>query len=551
MATTFTLASVTSDELELIVEDITRSILNVSSNTTEIPGRRGHVYEGNQIGAKKFSFTCSVDTQTEAARVEIGNELASFFTQLSNGNLYTLELTDEPNVFYWVYPTNISDMTRIGEGYTQGTFTFDLIAPEGVSYGKLIEFEMPSSTGKITHDGNVATPPVLVLNTTERLQRIAVSNGGEYIHMSRATIPPESAYYLNDECNDLTPWSRLQTSTISFDLQDGVIANDADMSLLNAHKIIPTTYGTNPNGVQDRTWYGPARRRNFGKRLADYEVWFSIEFMNYYPRSFNKFELNLLDEYGQRAARLWIKDEGISQQNLIGVELFKDGNRRQIGLSENFGLNKTIDGVKRTTNVTIKRKLKEVDIQGSEEVGSVISKKYELKEEYTTNAISNFIGTIGLRKVGKRYTAMIQFMDVKGNPYGKLYEIDFTDQNNEFGQSIAGMTMFFGKKNIYEDEGDPPVPYKGNDVSVRHIRVKELTEQGPAVVGYVAEPGDEIIIDCGNKKVYKNGSVFMQDLHIGSKFFTLAPSGQVNTLSFEPSPSRENQWTLMLNPRRS
>lgn len=551
MTVIFTLAEFNSDsDLGLIVENIERNVIDITSRTTAIPGRRGHVYEGNEIGAKTFSISCVIPSVTERERVEIGNELANFFNQLSDGNLYKLSLSDEPETFYWVYPTNISSISRLVEGASAGKFNFDLVAPEGVGYGELLTKQVNTAMTTINNPGNAPTPPVIILNTNERLQEIAVANGSEYLHISRKIPPQASAYYLNDECNILTPWTKLQTSTISFDLQDGIIANNADVQVVGGHKLTPTTYGTNPNGVQDRTWFGPARRRNFGKELADFEVWLSCEFMNFYPRAHNKLELNLLDEYGQRAARLWIKDEGISQQNLIGIELFKDGNREQIGLSENFGLNKTIQGTQRITNVTIKRKLKEVDVQGAEEVGSVISKKYQLKEDYSTNLASNFVGIIGLRKVGNRYTAMIQFMDINGKPYGQQHEIHYTDQENKFGQAIAGMTMFFGKKNIYEDEGNPPVAYKGNTVNLRHIRVKEiLPQQGKVVQPFIAEPGDEIIIDCGNKKVYKNGIVYMSDLNIGSSFFKLQPGN--TTLAFEPRPSSTNVWEVDMNPRKS
>lgn len=547
----FNLAGFQSDtEMKLIVENIERSIIDLQSNTTQIPGRRGHVYEGNEIGAKVFSISCFVPSETEEERVEAGNELSNFFTQLSDGNLYKVYFSDEPNRFYWVYPTNVSNMARSGDGLTTGQFSFDLVAPEGVSYEELETYDIEEPLVNIEPDCNADTPPVIILNTQDFHKDITVSNGESYIHIGKDVEQPEGLYYLNDEMYTLpNGWTKLTNETISFEPQDGVVANNADVHIVENHKTKVLTWGTNPNGVGDRKWYGPARRKDFGKQLENFEIWTSIEFKNYYPRAFNKFELYFIDNLGNRIGKLYIKDDSVSMKNVIGIEVFKDGDKHQVGTNTGMGLTKTTVGSTKTKNLTLYRALKDADVADGESVGEVKSKKYYLSQDTSTNEITNFIGVIGLRKVGNKYTAGIQYMDVHGKPYGKLYTQTFTDIDERFGQKVAGLVYFFGKKNIYEDETLPnPTPYTGNYMTCRHIRVKELTENGKAAETYVAEPGDEIIIDCGNKKVYKNGELYMEDLHIGSKFFTLKP-GQENILAFEPAPDEDNIWTIDVNKR--
>lgn len=533
--------------------NIRRDIIGaLTPQTVDIPGRRGNVYEGTNIGAKTFEIECLMLVDSEEDRIELSSELANLVAQMSDGNLYQLRFGDEPETFYWVHPTGVSQAERIGETNSEAVVTLSFSAPEGVGYKDLEEYTLTSNITPFTSSGNAPTPAIFILNTEEKLKEIAVSNGEDYVHIGRNVAQPAGLLYLDDKGNSLTPWVKLSSSTIPFEPQDGVVANNAEVYVAGAggHKFAVSTFGSNPNGVGDRKWYGPARRRNLSKKIQDFEISMSVEFFNYYQRAFNKIELYMLDDLGQRIGKLYIKDEGVSRTNVIGIEIYNNGEKHQVGTNTGMGLTKTTAGSNAKRTLTIKRALKDADVAKGEQIGEVKSKKYALIQSDTKNVLTNFTGTIGLRKVGNVYTASIQYMDSKGKPYGKLYTQTFTDRSNKYGQALAGMAMYFGKMNIYEDEGQPPIAYKGNGTYITGIRTKELTPQGKAQEAYVAEPGDEIIIDMGNKKIYKNGSVYMEDLNIGSQFFSLKPQS-TNMIAVEPKPGLNNIWNMDINPRNS
>lgn len=543
----------------IVLNDINRPITaEFKEQVTEIPGMLGDLYEGTSLGGKKFELDVSLLTESESDRVYTLRELANVLTQTADGDEYPLIFSDEPDVTWWVHPTSTSMPERLNRS-SAVSFTMSFSCAEGVGYQTKEEIQLTKETTTYTPKGNTTTRPVLTLTTESNLSKIGVANGDEYVYLGAGfdaenqdapiNLKPR---ILNDPCNTLATWTKLNDANLTFLLQ-GKIATNADFgttpnAIEMGKKNGKPFYGTNPNGVGKGGWYGPVRQQFLSKACDDWQVTARMIMDNKYSRAKAKIELYLLDAKGMRIGKIMIKDAEYSLENMIDIQIGYDSapNRyKPVYLSSRDGQGKvTRKNNLKPKKISFKTISKVTDKKKKIKKGDVISKAMTVEQSNAKNVFTDFYGNLILKKEGNKYTATVEKLDKKGL-VSKKFSKTFTDSTNKYGDKLAGVALYMSKWDIKEDSSNPVVEYNQNYTSLCDVRVYDILGKEKQLV---AEAGDEIIIDCENNAVYKNGIRYLENVAIGSQFFS-AEAKQENVVTVYPEPDAKNKWELHYVPR--
>ncbi|WP_413491323.1 distal tail protein Dit [Brochothrix thermosphacta] len=544
----------------IVLNDINRPITaEFKEQVTEIPGMLGDLYEGTSLGGKKFELEVSLLTESESDRVYTLRELANVLTQTADGDEYPLIFSDEPDVTWWVHPTSTSMPERLNRS-SAVSFTMSFTCSEGVGYQTKEEIQLTEETTVYTPKGNTTTRPVLTLTTESDLTKIGVSNGDEYVYLGAGfDVENQDApinlkpRVLNDPCNTLASWTKITPATLSFNIENGSLSTDSDMTTTdNAIKIGnkggKSYFGKNPLGVGGKTWFGPVRQQMLSKELEDWQVTARMRITNKYPRAKNKMELYLLDKKGTRIGKMMIKDNENSLENLIDLQIgyaSQSGKYKAIYSSDRDGQGKTTKKNKlKPKKISFKTIAKVTDKKNKIKKGDVISKAMTVEQSNEQNVFTDFYGNLTIKKQGNKYTATVEKINKKGLS-NKKYTKTFTDSDNKYGDKLAGVALYLSKWDIKEDTSNPVVEYTPNYLSLADVKVYEILGKQKQIV---AEKGDEIIIDCENNVVYRNGIRYLENVSIGSQFFD-AEAKQENVVTVYPEPGSKNKWELHYVPR--
>ncbi|ODJ62188.1 distal tail protein Dit [Brochothrix thermosphacta] len=548
-------------ELGLITNDTHRSITaEFKEQTTEIAGMLGDLYEGTSLGSKKIEIDVTLVSNTEEERVYTLRELSNLITQTTDGDEYPLIFSDEPDVTWWVHPIGISEPTRIAKNSSSVSFTMSFSCSEGVGYQTKEEIQLTKETTTYTPKGNTTTHPVLTLTTESDLSKIGVANGDEYVYLGAGfDVENQDApvnlkpRILNDPCNSLAPWTKISTPTLTFNIENGKLATDADMaSTPSAIKIGDKSgkpfFGTNPSGIGKGAWYGPIRQQMLSKECDDWQVTARFNMENKTPRAKNKMELYLLDKQGMRIGKIMVKDSDYSLENTIDLQIgyaSESGRFKAVYNSDRDGQGKvTSKNNLKPKKISFKTIAKVTDKKKKIKKGDVISKAMTVEQSNSKNVFTDFYGNLILKKEGNKYTATVEKLDSKGL-VSKKYSKTFTDSANKFNNKLAGVALFLAKWDIKEDTSNPVVVYTPNYMSLCDVKVYDILGKENQIV---AQPGDEIIIDCENNVVYRNGIRYLENVAIGSQFFS-AEAKQENVVTVYPEPDAKNKWELSYVPR--
>ena len=537
-------------DLDLIVTDIRRDVApQMTEQVQDIPGMFGVAYEGISFGAKSIEIDCLMDVESEQERIALMRELGNLAVQTGDGMEYPLVLSDDPDVTWWVHPVEFSQPQRVGQTNPEAIITLKFSCSEGVGQGAKVTTPITTPTVTLTPIGTAKTSPVFTLTAGENLTHIGISNGEDYIYLgagfdkeNQDTAINQKPKILNDDCKSLSTWTKVGTSP-TFSIENGKVAANATLKT-GPNSIQADSFGTNPGGKGAKGWYGAAYQKFLTKELTDWEVYARFYVNNKYPRAQNKIELYLLDKSGKRIGKFMIKDNDVSLENQVQAQIgyASEGTSKEVFLGSRDGAKVT----KKDTlkNVVVKATTKTTDSKGNTKTKTVSK---SLNQSNATNTFTDFYGYITLNKTGNVYTATVQMLNKDGIETGTKFKTTYTDSKNQFGDKLSGIAVYMAKYDIAEDGYATPISYSPNTLELSHVNVYEI--QGKTVQN-VAETGDEIIIDCDNHRVYRNGVAYMEDWSIGSKFFSMAAK-QPTALSISPEPSATNKWEVTYTPRHN
>lgn len=545
-------------DLKLIVEDIKRPIIpEVSEQIQDIPGMRGVVYQGMNIGQKVFDITFFMQCKDARDQVLQMRDLSNFFVQMMDGQEYPLIFLDEQDVVWWVHPVAVSDPEKVSQTSFDSTFIVTFNSSAGTGVGETVYKDLTSTTSLITPKGNTTTFPVFTLIAGESLAKIGVSNGDKYVYLGKGfNIENQDApinqmpRILTDECNTLASWTKVTSTTATFNIENGIISDDSDIrttgkALAVTQKDTKDFFGKNVSGK----WHGPSRMQWLTGSCKNWKITARMYVNNKYARAMGKIELYLLDINGRRIGKLMVKDNDESLENLVQAQIGYDSNgtHQEVYLSSEDSSVKVSKGSTAKKTIKYQTQVKTTTTKNGKQTTKTetVSKTMALSQDLSTNTFTDFYGNITLMKKGNQYTASVQLLDSNGNPKGKLRTSTYTDSNNKFGDELAGIAVYFAKYDITEDKDDVKVAYLPNTLQLSDVKVWNILGEENQLV---MEAGDELIIDCSDNNVYKNGTVFMENFYIGSDFFEMV-GGIESAFAVSPPPSSKNKWYLAYKPR--
>lgn len=544
---TFKYADFTNDELGLVVNEIKNNITTEFNPVIlEVPGRRGEIFRGNDVKAKKISIEVTALHTSESDWLEHEKALASFFNQFIKGmsdGLYPLILNGN-DVSYWSYIASVSVPERVSSGHSSRKFTIEFVCPEGLGYKPKIEKEIDNAILELPIEGEAKTEGVFTLIPQKEVKEIAISTDGEdYIYISGESITDKKNLRVtNDTCNTLATWTTVNSDNLTFEMDDGIIPNDAKTQS-NPNTLTAKTYGSYS---KDDKYYGPCVKQMLSKELTDFCVKIRVLINVDDPRAKGKFELYLLDKNGTRFAKFLLKDNTLSKRVGAFVQIGKkDKESRNVYSSNSDGESQyASDSSYKKKTIKYKEKAKKTDKKKGVKKGQTITKTTQVSYSDEKNLFTSFYGWLELEKVGNKFTARVQELNKDGTAKGKLRVNTYTDKDNKYSGNLAGVAAYWGKLNTWEDTTSIGGA-NDDDFYLCHLIVDEIKTPTDSVV---AREGDEITIDCANGKVYKNGEIFMNYLGVGSTFFSME-ANQTEKLIFSPSPGEFINWSMSYVPK--
>lgn len=545
--TKFSYGGFTNTELGLVVNDIKTDLLTeYSPVTTSIPGRRGSIFQGNNLGGKKFTIEVTAMHEIEEEWYEHERSLGEFFNQFIQGlddDLYPLKLYNE-EITYWSYISSIGQPERIGSGHSSRTFTLEFVCPDGYGVRRAVEYPIDQATINFTPFGHLNVDPVFTFipGSGAEVEEIGISTeGDDYIYLGGDALEDKkNLRVLNDPCNTLASWTKVTDSNLTFHIENGVVTSDGDMQT-HPNSFSAKSYGT----YTGDKWYGPCRQQYFSKALENYRIKCRVQCDVDDARAFNKFEMYLLDSEGRRVGKFMLKDVTNSKKVGAYVQLggvSKDGVSVYSSTADGISSKPSKKSIKKKT-VKYKEKVKKTDKKKGLKKGQVITKTTSVEYSDEKNEFTSFYGWIELLKVGNEFTATIQPLDKDGVATGKTYMGTYVDEDKKFSRPVAGVAVYIAKMNATEDKVG--VKVNDDDFYFCHVTAEEVLTPVDKVI---AREGDEITVDCANGRVYKNGELFMNRLGIGSNFLSLT-AGQEHTISVSPAPSDTMKWSVSYLPK--
>lgn len=543
---TFTFADFTSEELGLVVNEIKDGVnTQFTPIVTNITGRRGGIFRGNNVGSKKIVIEVTALHNTEAEWLEHQKALSSFFNQFLTGledELYPLKLRGEDTT-YWCYLNAISDPDRLAQGHASRKFSIEFICADGYGVKDKVEQEITESTTDITPVGQLNVEPVFSFIPTADVEEIAIATeGDDYIYLGGdALTDDKNLRVLNDKCNTLASWTTVNDSNLTFHIENGTIPSDASMESFD-NSFSAKKYGTYSG---EKKWYGPCRQQFFSKALENYRIKVRVQCNVDDPRAYNKFEMYLLDAEGRRVGKFMLKDASNSKKIGAYVQLggvSKDGVSVYSSTADGISSKPSKHSIKKK-EVKYKEKVKKTDKKKGVKKGQTVTKTTSVKYSNEKNEFTSFYGWMELVKIGNEFTATIQPLNKDGVATGKTYTGTYVDEEKKFSRAVAGVAVYIAKMNTTEDKLG--VKVNDDDFYCCHVLADEIKTPVDKVI---AREGDEITVDCANGRVYKNGEIFMNRLGIGSNFLSLTPN-QKHTITVSPAPSDTMKWSMNYLPK--
>lgn len=539
------------NDMGLIVNFISAPVVpEVTENTQEVPGMIGKLYLGNSYGQKIYEIEVTIPADNSTQFNDKLHELTDIFMNADDLE-YPMQFSNDPGYTYYGHFTTISKPEVIvrNSAWRRVVLTFSCSDPKG--YGAYINNDIITNPANILPLGRSECYPIFTCIPKKDVTKIAVSDeDGNYVYLG-ADIDPEEGDVQNleprvfsDVTNDLTLWTPVTKPTFTVDSAVilGSYKNTTDA-------LEPSSFGANTAGK----YHGPLIQRMLPGSYGDYRIRARMLHYQYYARARAKIELYLLDSNGYRIGKIELSDSYTSKEINVKVQLGNQTTYRN--LYNSMGTVKA--GKEKTRTIKVKNGTKKVKVKGKDKKTTTktvqLWKNVKLTEDLDTNTFTHFYGYIELQKIGNKYRVEILKLTNGSNPgWKKPIVVTWTDTKNTYtNRSLAGVALYAGKYDIYEDTANPRVSYTVNKLQLTDLTVNHIINGGnnPTKPAVIARKGDEIKINCEDHQIYKNGRYFMNRLHIGSEFITME-GGVDKTFAFEPD-LKDADWYVEYTPTTS
>lgn len=513
----------------------------MAEEVTDIPAMYGNQFNGTDFTSRTISIPISIycaDNQ-DAFNQKMHNLSGLLLSDdpSDNGKEYPLVFGFEPKVTYWGHITAISDPAPINPGMYDMTLTITFVQSDPRATLPQVEKPLNNGLNTITVDGTARTAPVIQVVPKRPLKYIGFNlNGGQFGLGPEAPDDQASAIQtdtdvLNDPIASMAMWTNDPNAISGIKTDDeykyqGRAEINSNTSAMKVAIVNGTKdFGPLPDSSSD-TWIGPTYRyTGMTQALTNYRVRAGLHHMRYSGthngRAMGKVQLSLLDASGNMIGRFVIGDHMQGGKTYVTLQLYKPGTAFKdahktfywgYGPSGSF-TNKRDEKVKIKTGTTTKTVTK----TSRSKRGKVTKKSIkETVNKYVTtvnkeesNCLTNAWVFMDLTKSGNVYTWKLhQYSLYDGQPYHNRNKYliasgRWVDTNNEYEAALGGFGQTFLKHPITEDNAK--VPYMAPYMTLTDLRVWNHKQPQPNEPTYIANAGEEIVMNCETDTVTVNG----------------------------------------------
>lgn len=534
---TFNFCGIYAEELSLTVNDIRRAVVpEITENVQNIPGMVGELFLGNSYGKLIFEIDVTLKANDARDRAEKLHDLANLFMTFGDGE-WPMIFSNDAEYTYYGHFTNISMPQKFLEGHPWVKFTLTFACSDPKGYGEYESYDITENPILITPNGTAECYPIFTCIPKKDITKIAITDEeGNYVFIG-ADVDPDTGdepinkepLVFHDPCNTLATWTTVTQSSLTFNLENGVIGGSMKST---PNTLRPSNFGSPVKGK----WHGPVIMQWLPSSYSDYRIRVRMFTNQYYPRAQGKIELYLLDSNGSRIGKFMLKDNGTESKVVFAqVQVGYDSNGTHHDIY--YGAGTIKNGKKQTVTIKVKNGTKKVTSNGKTKTVQ-LWKTVQLDEDLDTSTFTDFYGYLELQKIGNKFRIAIMKLDDKGNPaWDKPIVRTWTDTQNQFNKALAGIALYTAKYDITEDTVDPVVNYRNNEMGLCDVQVWNIIDGGNGASStptVIAHAGDEIKINCEDHTVYKNGDFFMKNFYIGSNFPKMQ-GGVPKTFAFDPN----------------
>ncbi|MCG0572784.1 phage distal tail protein [Lactiplantibacillus plantarum] len=494
----------------------------MAEQVTDIPAMYGNQFNGTDFTSRTISIPVSIYcADNEDAFNQVMHHLSGLLLSdnpSDNGKEYPLVFGFEPKVTYWGHITAISEPAPINPGMYDMTLTITFVQSDPRANLPQVEKPLNNGLNTITVDGTARTAPVIQVVPKRPLKYIGFNlNGGQFglgpeTPNDQANAVQPDVHVIDDPIASMAMWTN-DANAISGIKTDGKY-NYQGSAEINADTTVMRVayvnggkdFGKMPTNQLDGTWLGPTYRyTGMTKALPNYRVRAGLHHMKYWGthnfRAMGKAQFSLLDASGNTIGRFVIGDHMQGGQTYVALQLCKPGSTFDDDNHQTLYWGYGPSGAFRKYHTHYSDLVNKSSL--------VHSKYVTVVNREEVDCLTSSWVFMDLTKAGNVYTwELHQYSLYDGQPYrnANRYLIAsgrWVDTNNEYESALGGFGQTFLKQPITEDIDK--VQYMAPYMTLTDLQVWQHNQPQPNKPTYIANAGEEIVMDCETDTVTVNG----------------------------------------------
>lgn len=494
----------------------------MAEQVTDIPAMYGNQFNGTDFTSRTISIPVSIYCADNQDRFnQVMHHLSGLLlsdNHSDNGKEYPLVFGFEPKVTYWGHITAISEPAPINPGMYDMTLTITFVQSDPRANLPQVEKPLNNGLNTITVDGTARTAPVIQVVPKRPLKYIGFNlNGGQFglgpeTPDDQANAIQPDIHVIDDPIASMAMWTNDPNaiSGIKTDGQyhyQGSAEINADTTVMRvAYVNGAKDFGPMPTNQLEGILLGPTYRyTGMTKALTNYRVRAGLHHMRYSGthngRAMGKAQFSLLDASGNTIGRFVIGDHMQGGKTYVALQLCKPGSTFDDDdhqtLYWGYGPSGAFSNYRDQYSDLVNK-------------SSLVNSKYvTVVNREESDCLTNAWVFMDLTKAGNVYTwELHQYSLYDGQPYRNTnrYLIAsgrWVDTNNEYESALGGFGQTFLKQPITEDIDN--VLYMAPYMTLTDLQVWQHNQPQPNEPTYIANAGEEIVMDCETDTVTVNG----------------------------------------------
>ena len=494
----------------------------MAEQVTDIPAMYGNQFNGTDFTSRTISIPVSIYcADNEDAFNQVMHHLSGLLLSddpSDNGKEHPLVFGFEPKVTYWGHITAISEPAPINPGMYDMTLTITFVQSDPRANLPQVEKPLNNGLNTITVDGTARTAPVIQAVPKRPLKYIGFNlNGGQFglgpeTPDDQANAIQPDIHVIDDPIASMAMWTNDPNaiSGIKTDGQyhyQGSAEINADTTVMRvAYVNGAKDFGPMPTNQLEGILLGPTYRyTGMTNALTNYRVRAGLHHMRYSGthngRAMGKTQFSLLDASGNTIGRFVIGDHMQGGKTYVALQLCKPGSTFDDDdhqtLYWGYGPSGAFNDYRDQYSDLVNK-------------SSLVNSKYvTVVNREESDCLTNAWVFMDLTKAGNVYTwELHQYSLYDGQPYRNTnrYLIAsgrWVDTNNEYESALGGFGQTFLKQPITEDIDN--VLYMAPYMTLTDLQVWQHNQPQPNEPTYIANAGEEIVMDCETDTVTVNG----------------------------------------------